>query len=64
MQHEDIPPAQAAAEQQQAEPLYTCSVCGEPVLVYGGRTFRTCEHLDAAVNANLSAIVKGTSGIQ
>ena len=35
-------PAQATAEEQQANPLYQCSECGEAVIVYNGRPFFTC----------------------
>lgn len=35
-------PAQTSAEQQQENPWYVCSECGEPVVIYGGREFKTC----------------------
>jgi len=58
-----LPPAQQSAEEQQANPMYTCGVCGEPVVVFDGKCFRTCDHVDAPVIANLQAIVRGQSGL-
>lgn len=56
--------AQQAADEQQANPLYTCAECGEPVIVFNGNSFKTCEHTEAAVIANMQAVVRGTGGVQ
>jgi hypothetical protein len=58
-----IPPAQQAAEAQQANPVYTCADCGEAVVIFDGKTFKTCEHTDAAVLANMAAVVRGSGGL-
>lgn len=36
-------------------PLFVCSQCGEPVIAFNGRFFRTCEHLDAQILATPDA---------
>ena len=41
-------------------PLYTCAECGEPVFVVKKIIYKPCGHKDAAVLANLSAIVRGS----
>lgn len=50
-----IPAAQAAADAQMQAPLFVCSQCGEPVIAFNGRFFRTCEHLAAQVVATPEA---------
>lgn len=50
-----IPAAQAAADAQMQAPLFVCSQCGEPVIAFNGRFFRTCEHLDAQILATPDA---------
>ena len=50
-----IPAAQAAADAQMQAPLFRCSECNEPVIVWSGRFFRTCEHSDAAIIATPEA---------
>lgn len=50
-----IPAAQLAADQQTQSPLFKCSECGEPVIVYGQRFFRTCQHFNAAIVATPEA---------
>ena len=50
-----IPAAQAAADAQMQAPLFRCSECGEPVIVFAGRFFRTCEHLQASIVATPDA---------
>lgn len=48
------------------KPPYLCAECGEPVLVIQGlngtRLYKPCGHADAAVLANLEAIVYGEGG--
>ena len=56
--------AQKAADDQQADPLYTCAECGEPVIIFNGKSFRTCDHIESAVNANMQAVVRGIGGVQ
>ena len=41
------PSPQQTAEQQQENPQVTCFECGEPIIVFGGRMFYTCEHQGA-----------------
>lgn len=38
---------------------YKCSCCGAPVTVRNGAIVRTCFHVDAAVDAHLTATVSG-----
>jgi predicted ATP-dependent serine protease len=58
-----IPAPQAAADAQRETPLFVCGECGEPVIVWNGRFFRTCEHYDSAINATPAAakVVNGVS---
>jgi hypothetical protein len=46
------------------EPLYTCALCGTPVFLVDKIVYKPCEHKDAAVLANMQAIVRGTSSVQ
>jgi hypothetical protein len=39
-----LPVPQQAVDQQMLAPLFTCGECGEPVICFGQRFFRTCEH--------------------
>lgn len=48
-------------ERQETVAPFQCAVCGAPVLVHDGNSFRQCEHHDAAVLANMSAVVFGMS---
>lgn len=57
-----IPAAQQAADAQMQTPLFKCGECNEVVIVWNGRFFRTCEHLQAAIVATPEA-AKVTSGI-
>ena len=59
----DRPLAQKAAEEQQDNPMFQCAECSEPVIVYGGNYFRTCEHTEAAIIANMTAVVRGASWV-
>jgi len=45
-------------------PLYECAKCGEPVFLVGGVIYKPCGHTDAAVLANMTAIVRGTSEVK
>ena len=46
--------------------LYICAECGEPVLVItginGNRIYKPCGHTEAAVLANMEAVVYGEGG--
>lgn len=44
-------------------PGFICSVCNEPVFVFDGKVFRSCEHSDAPVLANIQAICTGDSAV-
>lgn len=59
----DLPDAQAAAEKQMAHPLFVCAECGEPVIAYAGRQFRTCEHVEGGVLATPEGIKAVSSGV-
>lgn len=48
---------------QESNPQYICSVCNATVIVYDGRTFKTCDHSDAPVIANMQAILQGSGGV-
>lgn len=43
---------------------YTCAACGKPVLIKDGQPQRECEHKDAAVIANMSAVARGVGGVK
>jgi hypothetical protein len=45
-------------------PLYTCAQCGTPVFLVDKIVYKPCEHKEAAVIANMSAIVRGTSSVK
>jgi len=45
------------------EPLYSCAECGEPVFLVEGVVYKPCGHIEAAVYANMVAIVRGTSEV-
>ena len=45
------------------EPLYFCAECGEPVFLVEGVVYKPCGHTEAAVFANMTAIVRGTSEV-
>ena len=45
------------------EPLYLCAECNEPVFLVEGVVYKPCAHTDAAVFANMVAIVRGTSEV-
>ena len=57
-----IPAPQKAADEQMAAPLFRCAECDEPVIVYGQRFFRTCEHTSAQINATPAAAKVVTGG--
>ena len=59
---DEIDPAQKATTEQQADPYFICDECGEPVVSYKGRFFRTCDHLEADINTTargMKAIADG-----
>ncbi len=45
-------------------PLYTCAQCHEPVFVVEEIVYKPCGHVDAAVLANMSAIVRGQAEVK
>ena len=57
---------QESAEQQQENPQVTCFECGEPIVVFGGRLFYTCEHqgaLPVATPRGVQMMTGGSDGI-
>ena len=50
-----IPVAQQLTDEQMQTPLFRCGECNEPVIVFAGRFFRTCEHSTASVIATPEA---------
>jgi hypothetical protein len=46
--------AQEANSKQMENPLFICYECGQPVIAYDGRFFRTCAH-DAPIVATPEA---------
>ena len=46
------------------EPLYSCVQCNGPVFLVDGIVYKPCAHTAAAVLANLSAILRGTSEVK
>lgn len=57
-------PDLANIEQQEDNPAFQCAECGAPVVVHDGNYFRECEHSEAAIVANMTAIVRGQSGLR
>jgi hypothetical protein len=57
-------PAQLAADDQQERPYFVCGTCGEPVVVYGGNSFRTCPHLTDPIVATERGLKEATSGVR
>lgn len=55
--------AQQAAEQQQENPLFVCTECGDPVVVFGGNYFRTCEHTASLVAATHDGLKAASNGV-
>jgi hypothetical protein len=45
------------------EALYSCAECGDPVFLVDGVVYKPCGHADAAVLANLTAILRGASEV-
>jgi len=46
------------------EPLYSCVECNGPVFLVDDVVYKPCEHTAAAVLANLTAILRGTSEVK
>jgi hypothetical protein len=46
---------QQATDVQMQDPLFRCGECAEPVVVFNGRFFRTCDHLTADILATPEA---------
>jgi hypothetical protein len=46
------------------EALYSCAECGDPVFLIDSVVYKPCAHTDAAVLANLQAILRGTSEVK
>jgi hypothetical protein len=46
------------------EPLYSCAECDGPVFLVDDVVYKPCGHTAAAVLANLSAILRGTSEVK
>lgn len=46
------------------EPLYLCAECNGPVFLVNGIVYKPCGHTEAAVLANLQAILTGTSQVK
>ena len=46
------------------EALYSCAECGDPVFLIDNVVYKPCAHTDAAVLANLQAILRGTSEVK
>jgi len=57
---------QESAEQQQENPQVTCFECGEPIVVFGGRLFYTCEHqgaLPVATPLGVQMMTEAVNGV-
>lgn len=46
------------------EPLYSCAECDDPVFLVDGAVYKPCGHTQAAVLANLTAILRGQSEVK
>lgn len=57
-------PDMTAIEQQEENPAFQCAECGAPVVLHDGNYFRECEHATAAIVANMTAVVRGQSGLR
>ena len=55
--------AQEATEQQTDNPLFVCTNCGEAVIVYSGKFFRTCEHVDSLIAATYDGLKAASHGL-
>lgn len=55
-------PAQEATDAQMLKPLFVCGDCAAPVIVFNGRFFKTCEHLNSAILATPDAAKAVTNG--
>lgn len=56
-------PSREEIEKQEANPIATCAECGAAVIVHDGHYFRTCEHVEAGILANMDVLAKGVGGI-
>jgi hypothetical protein len=56
-------PTSEEIEKQEARPLAVCAECNAAVIVHDGRYFRTCEHIEAQIVANMTAILEATGGV-
>lgn len=49
---------------QQEDPLFVCDVCKEPVILYNGKNFKTCEHLNSDVVITNRGLEVASRGFQ
>jgi len=56
-------PTREEIEKQEQNPLATCAECGAAVIVHDGHYFRTCEHNEAGILANMTALIQGMGGV-
>lgn len=56
-------PDMTEIERQEENPAFVCAECGAPVVLHDGSYFRECEHLEAAILANMQAVVYGKSKV-
>lgn len=56
-------PSREEIEKQEAKPLAHCAECDAAVIVHDGHYFRTCEHVEASIVANMTAIIEVAGSI-
>ncbi len=57
-------PGRADVECQEENHDFVCAECGAPVAMLGGFYIRECRHAEAAILANMKAVVYGEARIE
>lgn len=58
-----MPTPQEVSDRQIDSPLFVCTVCGEPVIIFGGNYFRTCEHSDSMIAVTYDGLKAVSDGV-
>lgn len=57
-------PGRADVERQEENHAFVCAECGAPVALLGGLYIRECRHAEAAILANMKAVVYGVARVE
>ena len=57
-------PSHADIERQEENRTFVCAECGAPVALLGGLYIRECCHAEAAILANMKAVVYGMARVE